>query len=248
MRPPRQDQVPGCHRGRRLRGARAVVKRHLHPRGGLRDALEAHGRVHLQGLGLVISYFVTVGNYDYGFYWYFYLDGKIELECKATGIVFSSGRPEGEYDLDGASPGRAVPPALVLYSAGREVPRRRARGTASAISPENPVGNAFKRVLTRLERESDNKLGRAWLVASSEKEPSELAHGLRAVPEGAPLLLADDDSSINMRVQYTTKHLWVTQYARDEIWAAGYTPNRHPGQVGLPSYAKETGRSTARTS
>ncbi|KAE8966159.1 hypothetical protein PR002_g28454 [Phytophthora rubi] len=227
MRPPRQDQVPGCHRGRRLRGARAVVKRHLHPRGGLRDALEAHGRVHLQGLGLVISYFVTVGNYDYGFYWYFYLDGKIELECKATGIVFSSGRPEGEYDLDGASPGRAVPPALVLYSAGREVPRRRARGTASAISPENPVGNAFKRVLTRLERESDNKLGRAWLVASSEKEPS---------------------GSINMRVQYTTKHLWVTQYARDEIWAAGYTPNRHPGQVGLPSYAKETGRSTARTS
>ena len=24
---------------------------------------------------LVISFFATVGNYDYGFYWYLYLDG-----------------------------------------------------------------------------------------------------------------------------------------------------------------------------
>ncbi|MGB7364342.1 MAG: tyramine oxidase, partial [Rhodococcus sp. (in: high G+C Gram-positive bacteria)] len=39
---------------------------------------------------LVISFFLTVGNYDYGFYWYLYLDGTIELEAKATGIVFTS--------------------------------------------------------------------------------------------------------------------------------------------------------------
>ena len=32
---------------------------------------------------LVISFFATVGNYDYGFYWYLYLDGTIELEVKA---------------------------------------------------------------------------------------------------------------------------------------------------------------------
>ena len=35
---------------------------------------------------LVISFFATVGNYDYGFYWYLYLDGTIELEVKATGV------------------------------------------------------------------------------------------------------------------------------------------------------------------
>ena len=28
---------------------------------------------------LVVSFFTTIGNYDYGFYWYFYLDGTIEL-------------------------------------------------------------------------------------------------------------------------------------------------------------------------
>jgi primary-amine oxidase len=34
---------------------------------------------------LVISFFATVANYDYGFYYHFYLDGTIELEIKLTG-------------------------------------------------------------------------------------------------------------------------------------------------------------------
>ncbi|KAE9091198.1 hypothetical protein PF006_g24980 [Phytophthora fragariae] len=29
----------------------------------------------------VVSFFVTVGSYRYGFYWYFYLDGRDELDC-----------------------------------------------------------------------------------------------------------------------------------------------------------------------
>ena len=41
----------------------------------------------------MISFFTTVGNYDYGFYWYLYLDGTIELEVKATGVVFTSAYP-----------------------------------------------------------------------------------------------------------------------------------------------------------
>ena len=36
---------------------------------------------------LVVSFIATVGNYEYGFYWYFYLDGNIQLEVKLTGIV-----------------------------------------------------------------------------------------------------------------------------------------------------------------
>ncbi|MDU0957499.1 MAG: tyramine oxidase, partial [Bradyrhizobium sp.] len=36
---------------------------------------------------LVVSFFATVGNYDYGFYWYLYQDGTIQLECKLTGII-----------------------------------------------------------------------------------------------------------------------------------------------------------------
>ncbi len=42
---------------------------------------------------LVVSFFTTIGNYDYGFYWYLYLDGTIEFEAKATGVVFTSAYP-----------------------------------------------------------------------------------------------------------------------------------------------------------
>src|SRR3546814_2144521 len=45
---------------------------------------------------LVVSTFLTAGNYDYGFFWYFYLDGKIELEVKANGLVVTSGYRAGE--------------------------------------------------------------------------------------------------------------------------------------------------------
>ena len=31
---------------------------------------------------LVISFFTPIGNYDYGFYWYLYLDGTIQLEAQ----------------------------------------------------------------------------------------------------------------------------------------------------------------------
>ena len=38
---------------------------------------------------LVISFWTAIGNYDYGFFWYLYQDGTIELDVKLTGIVFA---------------------------------------------------------------------------------------------------------------------------------------------------------------
>ena len=36
---------------------------------------------------LVVSFIATVGNYEYGFYWYFYQDGTIQFEVKLTGVI-----------------------------------------------------------------------------------------------------------------------------------------------------------------
>jgi primary-amine oxidase len=36
---------------------------------------------------MVASFIATVGNYEYGFFWYFYLDGTIQAEVKLTGII-----------------------------------------------------------------------------------------------------------------------------------------------------------------
>ena len=63
---------------------------------------------------LVISFFTTIGNYDYGFYWYLYLDGTIEFEAKATGVVFTVRVPGGRLGQHlpaRTGLGRALPPA-----------------------------------------------------------------------------------------------------------------------------------------
>ncbi|KAE9022423.1 Histamine oxidase [Phytophthora rubi] len=112
---------------------------------------------------LVLSFFVTVVNYDYGFYWYFYLDGRIELECKATGLVFTSGRPQGDNDfVTEMAPRLGAPCHQHLFSArldvaidGNNCYVDELEVEQLPISPDNPVGNAFRRMTTRLERESD---------------------------------------------------------------------------------------------
>src|SRR6202008_4831584 len=45
---------------------------------------------------LVVSSISTVGNYEYGFYWYFYQDGTIQLEVKLTGIMNTTSLHPGE--------------------------------------------------------------------------------------------------------------------------------------------------------
>ena len=98
---------------------------------------------------LVVSFFTTVGNYDYGFYWYFYLDGTIECEIKMTGVLFT-GSHDGTPVLHAgrARPGRAGPPAPVQRPAGHDGGRPGQRGGGSGrrglpIGPDNPYGNAI---------------------------------------------------------------------------------------------------------
>lgn len=53
------------------------------------DARAGHAEVR-RSRRLVVSSIVTVDNYEYCFYWYFYQDGSIEIEAKLTGIVVTS--------------------------------------------------------------------------------------------------------------------------------------------------------------
>jgi len=45
---------------------------------------------------LVVSSISTVGNYEYGSFWYFHQDGSIHFEMKATGILNTAGLRPGE--------------------------------------------------------------------------------------------------------------------------------------------------------
>jgi len=116
----------------------------------------------------VVSYFTTVGNYDYGFYWYFYLDGTIELEVKATGVLFTSAYPaDGHPHATEVAPGLAGAIHQHLFSArldvsvdGRANVVEEVDVSGLPIGPDNPYGNAIVQQVTRLTRESQAADGR----------------------------------------------------------------------------------------
>src|SRR5256712_6058167 len=51
---------------------------------------------------LVLSTVATIGNYEYGYYWYFYQDGGIGYEIKMTGVMSNGAVPEGVTPKHGA--------------------------------------------------------------------------------------------------------------------------------------------------
>jgi primary-amine oxidase len=207
---------------------------------------------------LVVSFFITVGNYDYGFYWYLYLDGTIELDCKATGVVFASAYPGQRADgsaypwASEIAPGVGAPYHQHLFSArldmmvdgvGNAVDEVEARRVP--VGPDNPYGNGFTRAATRLRRESegarvaDGSVGRVWQVSNptrTNRLGRPVAYALH--PEGLPTLLADPMSSIARRAAFTTRHLWVTAQDDAQRYPSGQYVNQNPGTNGIDTWVQ----------
>lgn len=55
-------------------------------------------------------------------------------------------------------------------------------------------------------------------------------------PEGNPLLLAANDSSIARRAAFTTRHLWVTPFDKSDRYPTGDYVNQHSDGAGLPAF------------
>jgi primary-amine oxidase len=199
---------------------------------------------------MVFSFFTPIGNYDYGFYWYLYLDGTIQLEVKATGIVFTSGSP-GEYAAE-VAPGLGAPFHQHLFSARLDMTVDGMRNAVDEVQAErvpmgegNPHGNAFRKRRTRLARESqaqrhaDGSVVRTWHIVNPEKQNA-LGQdvGYALVPEGKATLLADEASSIHARATFAANHLWVTRYDAAQRYPAGDFVNQNPGGAGLPAWVQ----------
>ncbi|QIK64701.1 primary-amine oxidase [Leucobacter viscericola] len=203
---------------------------------------------------LVISYFATVGNYDYGFFWYLYLDGSIQFEAKATGVVFAgAGIPgsDNRYNTE-VSPGIFTPVHQHIFSARLDVAIDGEDNTINEIEavqiptgPDNPRGNAFTWSHTQLKTEqqaqrmANGAMSRVWEVASAHRKNhvgKPTAYWL--IPEGKSALLAQPDSSVYARANFATKHLWGTRFAEDELYPAGQYPNSNAGWAGLPTWTK----------
>jgi primary-amine oxidase len=201
---------------------------------------------------MVVSFIATVGNYEYGFFWYFYLDGSIQAEVKLTGIIQTQAVEPGARVpyANPVTPELAGPHHQHMFGFRLDMCLD---GPANSVyevdavpvpaGPDNPYGNAFTARATLLETESAAQRmaaperSRYWKIVNHGSlnavgEP--VAYKLVPQP-GAPLL-AQDSASIAARAAFATKHLWVTPARAGERRPAGDFPNQHPGGAGLPAW------------
>lgn len=202
---------------------------------------------------LVVSFIVTLGNYEYAFYWYLYQDGTIESEIKATGIVLTRG-PAANGDSYGVTvaPGLVAPHHQHFFCARLDLQIDGDRNSVYEVNTAaiegreaNPYGNAFTPVATRLEREVEAygsvnpSSGRYWVLANDRSRNSLGGRvGYKLVPGNTVPPFATDDADVIRRAPFLRQNVWVTHYDRHERFPAGEYPNQHPGGAGLPDYQR----------
>ena len=201
---------------------------------------------------LAVSMIATVGNYDYGFYWYFHQDGSIQMEVKLTGIVNTTALKPGETAKHGTevSPGLNAPYHQHYFNArldlavdGEENTVEEVNITSTPAGPENPYRSGFTADVTPLMKEStagrDTKpaSARYWRIANPQRKNfmgRPVAY--RLCPGETTLPFASPESWLLKRAGFLAKNLWVTPFDAAERFPAGNYPNQNPGTDGLPKW------------
>jgi len=197
---------------------------------------------------LVVSFHVTVANYEYLVYWRFYQDGNIECEVRATGIMVTT-----PFEGDDPPPYGTVvdtqtyapihqhfltvrldmevdgPDNTVVMSETEQLP----------IGPDNPHGLALAQRSLPLGTEGgfdfDWSTQRAWKVTNPNvRNKVGTAVAYKLVPSAAVPPMLDPSSPVLRRARVLEHTLWVTPYAREERWPCGEFVNQSAEDEGLP--------------
>jgi primary-amine oxidase len=202
---------------------------------------------------MVVSSIVTVGNYEYAYYWYLYQDGTIEYEVKLSGVISNGVVAEGQQPEYGVvvAPGVYGPHHQHFFNVRLDMA---VDGTANRVyevtptaepeGPGNPVGNAWRaqEVLiadeTMARREADPLAGRYWKIVNDNVK-NELGQPVayKLLPNHVIRPFAHPGSAVARRAPFMFNPVWVTAYDQDELFATGDYPNQSPGGAGLPAIA-----------
>ena len=203
---------------------------------------------------MVVSSFYTVGNYDYGIFWYLYQDGTIEFEAKLTGILYCGAVEDGKV----TPYGRMVAPnvsgmihehyfnvRLDMNVDGEENAVVEVDANLIPTGPDNPHGNAHNTKETVLESEAQAardikpELGRHWKVVNHRRQnrmggPTayKLLPGTNVKPMHQP------GSPFMRRAGFVEHDLWVTPYADNERFPCGSYVSQRAGGDGLPAWTQ----------
>lgn len=204
---------------------------------------------------LVISSVSTVENYEYGFFWYLYQDGNIQLEVKLTGVLSLGVLPADEkpkygkmiapllyapnhqhffnvrldFDLDGM--------ANTVYQVD---------AVADELGENNPFENAFYAQSTKLPTEKQARAHlnlatcRTWrIVNENSLSPIGEPVGYKFFPGDNAFPLASKNAWWRKRAGFVEHHTWVTPYRSDEKYGAGDFPNQSQGGDGLLRWTEQ---------
>jgi primary-amine oxidase len=201
---------------------------------------------------LVISFHVTVANYEYLVYWRFYQDGNIECEVRATGIMVTSSFPAGNQPPTGTLVDeRTYAPyhqhfivaRLDMDIDGQPNTVYAVESQPLAVSAANPHGLALVTQDTPLRTESDGRQDVRWEAQRSWKVVSCTSlNGLggrpayKLIPGGSFPALIDESSPAFQRAQVIAHTLWVTPYSPAERWPCGEFPNQSSTDHGLAAW------------
>ncbi|MCW0211888.1 MAG: primary-amine oxidase [Pseudonocardia sp.] len=201
---------------------------------------------------LVLSTIVTVGNYEYGYFWYLSTDGAIEYEVKLTGVISTAAIAPGERPAHGTlvAPGLYGPHHQHFFCVRLDMTVDGVPNTvveldsvASPAGPANPHGNAWEVVRTPVTSEAvggrdlDASKARHWRIENPTRlsalgEPT----GYVLMPGANVPPMYPPDAVFAPRAGFTDHQLWVTAYDETQRFAAGDYPLQNPRSDGLPVY------------
>lgn len=203
---------------------------------------------------LVISMICTVGNYEYGFFWYFYNDASIEVEVKLSGVL-TTGAVEVE---PGEQPrwGKMVAPGIYgpnhqhffnfRLDMSIDGPGNSVYEVDSVPEPDpalNPHHNAWITQDTLVASEAEGardwnwSTGRYWKVTNpSKKNELGIPVAYKLVPKDVVPVMVQEGSYIYDRARFLQHNLWVTKYDPAEKFAAGDYMYQSADAQGLPEF------------
>jgi primary-amine oxidase len=197
---------------------------------------------------LVVSFHVTVANYEYLVYWRFYQDGNIECEVRATGILVTShaGAGRGEHgtlvDQGTYAPFHQhfIVARLDLDVDGADNTVYAVESAAVPAGGDDPYGLGLAVTSTPLRTEAEGKQDYDWNTQRGWKVVNDNVRnglgtpvGYKLVPSGTFPALIDKSSPAFRRAEVIGHTLWVTPYRPDERWPCGDFPNLSERDEGL---------------
>ena len=203
---------------------------------------------------LVISSVSTVENYEYGFFWYLYQDGNIQLEVKLTGILSLGATRPGEKPPFGTmlAPQLYAPNHQHFFNVrldfdldGIANTVQRVDVVPDPIGDNNPYENAFRAKATDLTSEKrarghlNLETARTWKIINPHvKNAAGDPVGYRFLPGDNSFPFASQNAWWRKRAGFVNNHVWVTPFDASEKYAAGDYPNQSSGGDGLVKWTE----------